>query len=409
MFLVEEKTNVKSIPRVFNASVRCSPQYWLHLLQLAADVPEWQGAEGSHREDAGLAAARRLSFLQRVLQPPIRYWAHPPNSISLLHHNNGSDIDANWIRLKKPMNDWLLGDRSQYLFLDDEKTCYNFVTFCQGDSKRDFNPTCYRTDAQYSHLVQSVQAEGPEGGQKSGFDIVLKKKVKAYIEVESCQPSEMFSETWSARQKVVQLTLSFLSTPLLRPPSFSQMKNNPNQICWLLEKVPRSSDTENGFDTFQQFLDNQQYTNRGILRYEKMFGAGYVSTGGPSTTKVGMKSGEYQWVYARYDYYFPWCITLRRRSEKIDMHTIAWNLLPSVYLGPNIILISPTVDAHRSLSFEALMKIKNDLILCSQEFVDLLNLKPGQKVLDVGCGIGGGDFYMAEVRSNGLKMRTKGF
>lgn len=66
----------------------------------------------------------------------------------------------------------------------------------------------------------------------------------------------------------------------------SQMKNNPNQICWLLEKVPRSSDSQNGFSTFQQFLDNQQYTNRGILRYEKMFGAGYVSTGGPSTTKV---------------------------------------------------------------------------------------------------------------------------
>lgn len=28
--------------------------------------------------------------------------------------------------------------------------------------------------------------------------------------------------------------------------------------------------------------------------------------------------------------------------------------------------------------------------------MDKLDLKPGHKVLDVGCGIGGGDFYMAE-------------
>ncbi|XXG41616.1 hypothetical protein AAC387_Pa01g2048 [Persea americana] len=32
----------------------------------------------------------------------------------------------------------------------------------------------------------------------------------------------------------------------------------------------------------------------------------------------------------------------------------------------------------------------------TKEFVAKLELKPGQKVLDVGCGIGGGDFYMAE-------------
>src|SRR6185503_6655189 len=31
--------------------------------------------------------------------------------------------------------------------------------------------------------------------------------------------------------------------------------------------------------------NNGQYTRKGILRYEKIFGDGYVSTGGPETTQ----------------------------------------------------------------------------------------------------------------------------
>ncbi|KAJ0048736.1 hypothetical protein Pint_17057 [Pistacia integerrima] len=81
-------------------------------------------------------------------------------------------------------------------------------------------------------------------------------------------------------------------------------------ICWTWQKV--SSQNDRGF---QQFLDNVQYQLNGILRYERVFGQGFVSTGGVETTK---------------------------------------------------------------------------------EFVAKLDLKPGQKVLDVGCGIGGGDFYMAD-------------
>ncbi|XP_041652993.1 phosphoethanolamine methyltransferase isoform X2 [Cheilinus undulatus] len=208
------------------------------------------------------------------------------------HHSNATFIQADVTKMEVPKNsidfifsNWLLmylSDEELKSFIDKTLSWLRpggFLFFREscnhrsGDSKRDFNPTCYRTEAQYTHTVLSAIME--ETGQKYGYDIVLKRKVQAYVE----------------------------------------MKNNPNQICWMLEKVPRSCSSQNGFTTFQQFLDNQQYTNRGILRYEKMFGAGYVSTGGPSTTK---------------------------------------------------------------------------------EFLDMLNLKPGQKVLDVGCGIGGGDFYMAK-------------
>ncbi|KAE8667762.1 Phosphoethanolamine N-methyltransferase [Hibiscus syriacus] len=81
-------------------------------------------------------------------------------------------------------------------------------------------------------------------------------------------------------------------------------------ICWIWQKA--DSDNDRGF---QRFLDSVQYKSNSILRYEHVFGEGFVSTGGIETTK---------------------------------------------------------------------------------EFVGKLDLKPGQKVLDVGCGIGGGDFYMAE-------------
>ncbi|XP_043113002.1 phosphoethanolamine N-methyltransferase 3-like isoform X1 [Puntigrus tetrazona] len=160
-----------------------------------------------------------------------------------------------------------------YLFF--RESCFHQ----SGDCKRDFNPTHYRSPAYYNHLMTSLLLDESDQTEKKcyGFDMVLNKTVQTYV----------------------------------------KMKNNQNQLCWLIQKVRRDvvQQHQGGFTTFQEFLDNQQYTRRGILRYEKMFGSGYVSTGGFNTTK---------------------------------------------------------------------------------EFVDMLNLTAGQKVLDVGCGIGGGDFYMAK-------------
>lgn len=44
--------------------------------------------------------------------------------------------------------------------------------------------------------------------------------------------------------------------------------------------------------------------------------------------------------------------------------------------------------------------VKSDWLFClmtclMQEFLGMLKLKPNERVLDVGCGVGGGDFLMA--------------
>ncbi|XP_039812589.1 phosphoethanolamine N-methyltransferase 1-like [Panicum virgatum] len=185
------------------------------------------------------------------------------NSIDLIFSNwllmyiSDEEID----KLVERMVKWL--KVGGYIFF--RESCFHQ----SGDLERKVNPTHYREPRFYTKVFKECQAFNQDG---SSFKLsqVTFKCVGAYVDI----------------------------------------KKDQNQICWLWKKVNSSED-----GGFQSFLDNVQYKGSGILRYERIFGDGYVSTGGVETTK---------------------------------------------------------------------------------EFVDKLDLKPGQKVLDVGCGIGGGDFYMAE-------------
>lgn len=151
--------------------------------------------------------------------------------------------------------------------------CIFFRESCfhqSGDHKRKHNPTHYREPRFYTKVFKECHISNASGNSYE-LSLLGSKCIGAYV----------------------------------------RSKKNQNQICWTWQKVVNSG----GDKGFQQFLDNVQYKSTGILRYERIFGHGFVSTGGIDTTK---------------------------------------------------------------------------------EFVAMLDLKPGQKVLDVGCGIGGGDFYMAE-------------
>lgn len=136
------------------------------------------------------------------------------------------------------------------------------------------------TPTKFIDLIQSKLVE--EDGSNFGYDLIYAKPNKA-------------------------LTLLHKET------SENTNENDNGKMSFLF--IKNKTENYNGFKTLKEFMDNRQYTRNGVLRYEQIFGAGFISTGGLVTT---------------------------------------------------------------------------------QKFFENFDLQPGQKVLDVGCGIGGGNFLMAQ-------------
>jgi len=162
-----------------------------------------------------------------------------------------------------------------------------------GDVKRSSNPTYYRHPSFYVSAFRSVvSAETASNGL-------------GYLSLESSSSVAVYRKI---KKNNGQVCFTFVKQ--VQPHASVSAGGDDGKVS-SSSSSPTSAD---GVSTFQKFLDEQQYSTRSITRYEKIFGEGYVSTGGQKTTT---------------------------------------------------------------------------------EFVDKLDLQRGERVLDVGCGIGGGDFYMA--------------
>ncbi|XP_062232050.1 phosphoethanolamine N-methyltransferase 1 [Phragmites australis] len=246
------------------------------VLELGAGIGRFTGELA---KEAGHVLA--LDFIESVIKKNESINGHNKNitfmcadvtSPDLKIENNSIDlIFSNWLLmyLSDEEAEKLVGKMVKWLKVGGHIFFRESCFHQSGDSKRKVNPTHYREPRFYTKVFKECHSYN-QHGDSFELSLVTCKCIGAYV----------------------------------------KNKKNQNQICWLWEKVKSTEDRG-----FQRFLDNVQYKTSGILRYECIFGEGFVSTGGVETTK---------------------------------------------------------------------------------EFVGRLNLKPGQKVLDVGCGIGGGDFYMAE-------------
>lgn len=128
-------------------------------------------------------------------------------------------------------------------WLDDDGVVF-FRESCfrqSGDRSRASNPTHYRNPREYFRIFDNAKNVRSDGAYER-FELVCCKSVDTYVRV----------------------------------------KQNQNQVCWKWRKVvtPSVSSTE-----LRHFLDSQQYTNEGIVKYQMIFGDGFVSPGGIESTE----------------------------------------------------------------------------------------------------------------------------
>jgi phosphoethanolamine N-methyltransferase len=108
-----------------------------------------------------------------------------------------------------------------------------------GDRARKNNPTHYRNPREYFAIFDGVSIPQPDG-RVAHLELVCCKCIDTYILV----------------------------------------KQNQNQVCWKWRKVVSDSAAANDY---RHFLDGNQYSQRSIARYQRVFGMGFVSPGGAVT------------------------------------------------------------------------------------------------------------------------------
>lgn len=127
-------------------------------------------------------------------------------------------------------------------FIYIRESCFHSSGNIKNISSNNENPTLYRTPTNYLDFFQSVTIS--ENGVLYGYELIFARPNRAYIE----------------------------------------MKNNGNQIQILFQKKKLAN--YKGYKTATEFFAHKQYTMKSILRYEQIYGNGFITTGGAEQCQV---------------------------------------------------------------------------------------------------------------------------
>uniref|UniRef100_A0A1D1XZA7 phosphoethanolamine N-methyltransferase n=1 Tax=Anthurium amnicola TaxID=1678845 RepID=A0A1D1XZA7_9ARAE len=211
------------------------------VLELGAGIGRFTGELA---KEAGHVLA--LDFIQTVIQKNESVNGHLKNASFMCADVTSPDLKIEEESIDLIFSNWLL------MYLSDKEVkdlaermvkwlkVGGFIFFREscfhqsGDSKRNTNPTHYREPRFYTKVFKECHTDDGYGNFFE-LSLITCKCIGAYV----------------------------------------KNKKNQNQICWIWRKVNSTSDRG-----FQLFLDSVQYKSNGILRYERVFGEGFVSTGG---------------------------------------------------------------------------------------------------------------------------------
>lgn len=270
------------------------------VVELGAGIGRFTGALAS--EDEGAASSvLAIDFMPNLIAENERVNGHLTNAKFAVGDATELELPAGSVDVL--FSNWLL------MYLGDEEVSslatralswvvpggvvfFRESCFRQsGDKQRAKNPTHYRDPREYFRLFDDARGVAADGVTKVRFELVTCRCVDTYVRLKQNQNQlcwkwrvvrvEEEGDGSAAAGAAVddESSSSKGSTPVDAPATPSRRTSSASSLG-------HASTSSSCAGTPRHFLDAEQYSAHSIARYERVFGRGFVTSGGEASTRA---------------------------------------------------------------------------------------------------------------------------